>query len=74
MTAINHRTQDRVHWAYECDHMRHVVRHEDGWRHVDLGVLGSTCTAGIYRVDVRYSGDHSASQAVGLVDSSRSKP
>lgn len=55
--------RDRV--VYECDHMRLVVRRDEGWAHVgEDGQIGSPCIAGAYRVSAIVTGDHLLSELV----------
>lgn len=55
---------EREFVAYECDHMRPVVRFDGRWAHISGAQLSSFCEAGIYRVKVTYSGEHYISELV----------
>lgn len=54
------RLQPRTFTGFECDHLRPVVRVEDGWAHIlSCGEVSEIlCGAGIYKVEATYVGDH----------------
>lgn len=51
--------------AYECDHLRPLVRLDGIWHHVlPDGDVGGWCSAGAYEVTATYEGEHYISRLV----------